>query len=414
MTTGILQFTKPSYKISEDGVFVGDAIAVSRTGGTTGIASVKVLSTASSARIPNDIARISTILTWAAGEGGTKLVPVSVVKDSIVEGEESIALKLSSIKGAKYSPVKTAQLIIVDKLQELQTTLTDETIIAVVSNQFTGIRVKDLKSFMGIIPNPNPNPDPNPNPNPDPDPNPNPNPNPNPDVDPFSNNVVLFLKGNGTNDTNIVDSSRFNHSIMNQNGVTNTIDPKKYGLGSLLFSGANHLILDADFVSNFEPFAGSKKTIDSLIRITEPATGVTGIIGNYKAAAVNGRWRMGYTTSSLVIEKPTISLHFTWTTSTGNENELVFTESYVNGFNHLAACIDSSIPEQTNIYLCINGVVKAFNNNNFVSQTTLFNAHTIGGGMDYTTSIKGHVNVLRLTKNIRYTGNFNETDTHLN
>jgi hypothetical protein len=237
-------------------------------------------------------------------------------------------------------------------------------------------------------------------------------------VDPFAANVVLFLKGNGTNDTNIVDNSSFNHSIMNQNGVINTINPKKYGLGSLFFSGANYLILGSDFVSNFDPFAGSKKTIDSLIKITEPATyWVSGIIGNYRAVPANGRWRMGYTTSSLLIENPTISLHFTWTTSTGTETEVVFTQPYVNDFNHLAACIDSTIPQATIIYLCINGVVQAFNNNNFASQTTLYNAHahTIGGGMDYTTAIKAHVNVLRLTKNVRYTANFNvETDTYLN
>jgi hypothetical protein len=235
-------------------------------------------------------------------------------------------------------------------------------------------------------------------------------------ADPFAANVVLFLKGNGTNNTNIVDNSSFNHSIVNQNGVINTINPKKYGLGSLFFSGANYLILGSDFVSNFEPFAGRKKTIDSLIRITEPATGwMSGIIGNYQAVAVNGRWRMGYTTSSLLIENPTISLHFAWTTSPSTETEVVFTQPYVNDFNHLAACIDSTIPEQTIIYLCINGVVQAFNNNNFASQTTLYNAHTIGGGMDYTTAIKAHVNVLRLTKNVRYTSNFNvETDTYLN
>jgi hypothetical protein len=235
-------------------------------------------------------------------------------------------------------------------------------------------------------------------------------------VDPFAANVALFLKGNGTNNTNIVDNSSFNHSIMNQNGVINTINPKKYGLGSLFFSGANHLTLGSDFVSNFAPFAGSKKTIDSLIKITEPAIGwVSGIIGNYRGVAVNGRWRMGYTAASLLIENPTISLHFTWTTSPGTETEVVFTQPYVNDFNHLAACIDSTIPQATIIYLCINGVVQAFNNNNFASQTTLFNAHTIGGGMDYTTAIKAHVNVLRVTKNVRYTGNFNvETDTYLN
>jgi hypothetical protein len=35
-------------------------------------------------------------------------------------------------------------------------------------------------------------------------------------VDPFAANVALFLKGNDTNNTNIVDNSSFNHSIVNQ------------------------------------------------------------------------------------------------------------------------------------------------------------------------------------------------------
>ena len=41
-------------------------------------------------------------------------------------------------------------------------------------------------------------------------------PQPNPNVDPYLSSVVLFLKGNGTNNTNIVDNSSFNHSIVNQ------------------------------------------------------------------------------------------------------------------------------------------------------------------------------------------------------
>ena len=227
----------------------------------------------------------------------------------------------------------------------------------------------------------------------------------------------MLLKGNDNNNTNITDYSTLNHSIINHNnGVINTTNPKKYGSGSLHFLGVNQLILDSNFVSNFEPFAGRKKTIEAVLRITEPATGwMSGIIGNYKGVVANGRWRLGYTTSSLLIENPTISLHFAWTTSPHTENELVFTQPYVDGFNHLAACVDSTAPEQTIIYLCINGIVQTSTNANFASQTTLFNAHTIGGGMDYTSAMKAHVNVLRLTNNVRYTSNFNvETDTYLN
>ncbi|MFM7859515.1 MAG: LamG-like jellyroll fold domain-containing protein [Flammeovirgaceae bacterium] len=165
-TTGILQFTKPSYLIKEDGIYVGDPVAVSRTGGTDGIASVKVTSNYGSATVPDDLAKVSVTLTWQAGEGGIKLVPISIVKDLISEGHESMTLKLTSKKGAVYAPVKTAQLVITDKEDNLLQTPTDETIIPVISNVYSGIKLKDLKSFFN---NSNPNPNPNPKPNPDPD-----------------------------------------------------------------------------------------------------------------------------------------------------------------------------------------------------------------------------------------------------
>jgi len=44
-----------------------------------------------------------------------------------------------------------------------------------------------------------------------------------PQADPNPNVHVWLLKGNGTNDTNIVDNSSFNHSIVNQNGVINLL-----------------------------------------------------------------------------------------------------------------------------------------------------------------------------------------------
>ncbi|MFM6881056.1 MAG: Calx-beta domain-containing protein, partial [Dolichospermum sp.] len=135
-TTGILQFTKPSYLIKEDGIYVGDPVAVSRTGGTEGLASVKVSSVGGSATVPDDLAKVSATLTWQAGEGGIKLVPISIVKDLISEGRESMTLKLTSKKGAVYAPVKTAQLVITDKEDNLLQTATDETIIPVISNVY--------------------------------------------------------------------------------------------------------------------------------------------------------------------------------------------------------------------------------------------------------------------------------------
>lgn len=72
MSTGILQFTKPSYTVTEDGKFIGDSIEVSRTEGNTGIASVQVSSKNSTAKEGQDYTKISVTLTWADKEEGKK------------------------------------------------------------------------------------------------------------------------------------------------------------------------------------------------------------------------------------------------------------------------------------------------------------------------------------------------------
>lgn len=171
-STGILQFTKPTYKITESGTWVGDRIAVSRTGGTSGIATVKVTAKTESATVGKDIEKVSVTLTWADGESDNKYVPVSVVQDAYEEGEETVQLILGSVKGAKYAPVKTAQLIIVDRASEAIPSVSvaiapnlikDDTLIALVPTLGgpKGVKFGDIKSLiLQSIPKPTPTPTP--------------------------------------------------------------------------------------------------------------------------------------------------------------------------------------------------------------------------------------------------------------
>lgn len=152
LETGILQFTKPTYKITESGNWIGGQVTVSRTGGSQGTASVKVTVRSESGTAGKDLGKISIILTWADGEEGEKYVPINVVQDAYEENDETVLLTLSSIKGAKYAPVKTAQLIIVDR----ETTaiasnlVTDDTLIGLVPvpGGPKGIRFQDLESLI--------------------------------------------------------------------------------------------------------------------------------------------------------------------------------------------------------------------------------------------------------------------------
>ena len=237
LSTGILQFTKPTYKITESGTWVGDRIAVSRTGGTSGIATVKVTAKTESATVGKDIEKVSVTLTWADGESDNKYVPVSVVQDAYEEGEETVQLILGSIKGAKYAPVKTAQLIIVDRASEAiaPNLINDDTLIALIPTLGgpKGVKFGDIKSLIlqsiptPPPPNPNPNPDPNPDPNPTPNPNPNPNPNPTPNPNPNPPPVPNPIPNN------LNKSYQLNMATMLANGLSILANNITAGIDSL-------------------------------------------------------------------------------------------------------------------------------------------------------------------------------------
>ncbi|MBD2499854.1 Calx-beta domain-containing protein [Anabaena azotica] len=115
--SGILQFSKPIYTITESGKWVGDAVTVIRTDGSEGEVSVKVTGKTESATVGKDVEKISQVLTWADGDTEPKLVDIKPVLDKYEEGEEFLSLTLGSIKKAKYASVKTCQLVIIDEKQ---------------------------------------------------------------------------------------------------------------------------------------------------------------------------------------------------------------------------------------------------------------------------------------------------------
>ena len=182
MSAGILQFSLPIYRITESGEWLTERVQVIRTGGSTGAISVKVTGKSETATIGKDIEKISQTLTWADGDTIPKFVDIKPIQDMYTEGDEFITLSLSGIKTAKYTSVKTAQLVISEKVNLVLATPSDSLMILVHNvNQPhipMALKLADLQQFLISNISPNPNPLPNPLPNPSPNPLPNPLPNP--------------------------------------------------------------------------------------------------------------------------------------------------------------------------------------------------------------------------------------------
>jgi hypothetical protein len=169
-TPGILQFSQPIYKITESGEWLTEQVQVLRKDGATGNVSVKVTAKTETATVGKDIDKINQVLTWVDGDVTPKFVNIKPIQDMYTEGDEFLTLSLSSIKGAKYAPVKTAQLVIYDQalpVTVLQASaIKDSDIISIynpVPGNNTGIQFGDFKNWLyqeiiASLPTPTPTP----------------------------------------------------------------------------------------------------------------------------------------------------------------------------------------------------------------------------------------------------------------
>ncbi|MBE7520269.1 MAG: IPT/TIG domain-containing protein [Thermoflexaceae bacterium] len=111
---GTLQFTSATYSVSESG---GTAlVSVSRTGGTAGAASVQCNTVAGgTASAGVDYTTVTAqVLSWIAGEGGSKNCSIPILTDVAVESNETVNLTLSGVTGATPGAQTTAILTILD------------------------------------------------------------------------------------------------------------------------------------------------------------------------------------------------------------------------------------------------------------------------------------------------------------
>ena len=115
---GTLQFFATNYTVSETGVQV--TISVTRTGGTSGAASVHYATVNGSATPGQDYTAKSGTLSWAAGDGAAKTFTVSITNDAIPEGNETFSVSLDTAVAASLGAPGSAVVTILDKSSTVQ------------------------------------------------------------------------------------------------------------------------------------------------------------------------------------------------------------------------------------------------------------------------------------------------------
>ena len=111
---GLFQLSQASYSASEAAGQV--TITVQRNSGADGAVSVNYSATAGTATAGADFTPVSGALTWANGDGGTRIFKVTILNDTTPEPSETIHITLSSPTGGASldDSAKTATLTIQD------------------------------------------------------------------------------------------------------------------------------------------------------------------------------------------------------------------------------------------------------------------------------------------------------------
>ncbi len=107
-----LQFSAPTFSVNEDGTPIA-AVRVTRTGSSAGAVSATVNS-------PGDYTNSPIAVNFGAGDTTPKTVTIPIVNDTLVEGNETVNLSLTSPTGATIGTQNTATLNIVDNDSALQ------------------------------------------------------------------------------------------------------------------------------------------------------------------------------------------------------------------------------------------------------------------------------------------------------
>jgi hypothetical protein len=107
-----LQFSSATYEVSESTATA--TITVTRSGSSTGAVSVDYATSNGTAAAGSDYTAASGTLSWAPNETAAKTIQVSIVNDTVVEGNETVNIALSNPNGAQISGTNPVVLTITD------------------------------------------------------------------------------------------------------------------------------------------------------------------------------------------------------------------------------------------------------------------------------------------------------------
>jgi len=238
-------------------------------------------------------------------------------------------------------------------------------------------------------------------------------------TDPYGNNVVLFLKGDGTNgSTNIVDSSAYNRTVTTSTATISTIQ-SKYGNSSIYFNGTQFIRYSWDTLFNIS------NTVDWTIEgwFYSESSISPGGLGSIICSANSSGSDSEY------------SKYFRWIRNNAGDNLFgslkngeaeTILSSIFSPSSELGIWVHKAISHKADSSGLTNGTTRLFKNGILVQSSSTvfnfngtiypllqlgFNSNSGEGGWNY----KGWIDSFRYTKACRYTSNFNpETDTYLN
>ena len=142
---GVLEFSSATYAVDEDGSSI--TIAVHRIGGSEGGVSVDYATSNNSATAGSDYAATSGTLNWSPGNSNPKSFTVSILDDSVYEGDETVTITLSNPSGITISGPNTATLTIIEDDINVDPPHSADT------NSDWSISVSEVNSFIGLYHN---------------------------------------------------------------------------------------------------------------------------------------------------------------------------------------------------------------------------------------------------------------------
>jgi hypothetical protein len=111
-SAGTVQLSQANYTVAEQNT--NFTISVTRTGGSSGVATVDYAVSAGTATAGADFDATSGTLTWANGEQGTKTFTILIRDDNDPEPNETITIQLSNATGSTLGTPTSAVLTVTD------------------------------------------------------------------------------------------------------------------------------------------------------------------------------------------------------------------------------------------------------------------------------------------------------------